>query len=91
MTTNNTLKTTKMDHTTIKFGMHTTGTNNDSTNTEQSGSILTQAAVKPMGTIHAGDESMDDWEGEGKYGVPLEDMFASRDLVEKRGSVGGEV
>ncbi|KZP16472.1 hypothetical protein FIBSPDRAFT_975886 [Athelia psychrophila] len=93
MATDHDIRPAKTDHTTIKFGTRTNGANPGSTSTEQSGSILTQATpVKPMRTIHAGESQDDVWEGEGKYGMPLEEMFTGQGhgLVEKRGS-GGSV
>lgn len=71
MATSPTMQPTRRDHTTIQFGTraHTT------TATEQSGSLAT---APPRD---------DEWEGDaesGKYGMPLEDMFTSQNLAEKR-------
>ncbi|KZP16476.1 hypothetical protein FIBSPDRAFT_865980 [Athelia psychrophila] len=79
------LRPTQMDHTTIKFGTHMIGAT--------PGSTLPQATpVRPIRAVHTGESQDDVWEGEGKYGVPLEEMFPGqgRGLVGKKGG-GGSV
>lgn len=88
MSTSPVLMTTRRDQTTINFATRTTGTG--TSRTEQSKSINTAQTETPMHALDVADVAdPDDWEleREGKYGVPLEDMFTTRDLVEKRGSM----
>ena len=73
MATSPTLQPTRREQTTIQFGPRATATT-----TDQSASLRTAP--------RADDEWAEDGDrASGKYGLPLEDMFAGPDLAEKRG------